>query len=318
MKRPSILKKIGAIFLSAAILLSSSGAVRAAKKPMQPIFAYGESLTAQQKQETAKLLGVNDSSLEMQVNIDEMNSLLHDQYHYYQVYSSVYIQPDKNVAGVAVEILTPKTITTITEAQYENAAITAGATNMRIRVASVKAVDGSGALAGVYKAFNSTVGELPEENIKQAQKELTVTSKITEENKEKKGYSDDLLNAAVAEIKAQIAAKKAENNGVINNGTINNIVDSVINNYNLNGILSEENIESLKELMNQFSKLQLSEDQMEALKQFGQKLLKEGNKLLNGVKDTWNSLAPETKSGIQGFFSNIFEQIKNFFQGLFS
>lgn len=70
--------------------------------------------------------------------------------------------------------------------------------------------------------------------------------------------------------------------------------------------------------MNQFSKLQLSEDQMEALKQFGQKLLKEGDKLLNGVKDTWNSLAPETKSGIQGFFSNIFEQIKNFFQGLFS
>src|SRR5699024_3095147 len=107
------------------------------KVAIDPMFTYGETLDDSQYTETKELLGVN-----------ELNDLLQDTYPYNQVYSSAYITPADNDGGVTVEIETPDTITDITEAQYENAAITAGAVDVDIKVASAVKVDGSGALAG--------------------------------------------------------------------------------------------------------------------------------------------------------------------------
>ncbi len=310
-------RRILALSLAASLLLPL-GSAAFAQNISEPVYAYGESLTAQEKLHTAQLLKVDDQSLEIQVNIKEMNGLLHDSYNYYQVYSSVYLDPEESGKGVSVEIVTPETITHITPTQYANAAITAGATDMKIRVASVKAVDGSGALAGVYKAFSGTTGALPEENIKAAQKELEVTAKINEDNQGKEGYSDDLLNAAVAEMKAQISSAKNENNGTLNGDQITNIINSVINNYNLNGILSSADTESLKGLMEQFSNLKLSDEQVDNLKALGQKLLSSGGDLMKKVNAQWNQLSPETKSEVSGFFSNLFRAIGDFFASLFN
>ncbi len=313
------IKKIGALLLALAMLVIPSGStVKAANSFDKPVYAYGESLTKNQIQETAKLLSVGDDSLTMRVNISEMNSLLHDAYPYHQVYSSVYIKPSNEGKGVKVNIATPKTITSITEHQYANAAITAGAGNVDITVASVKAVDGSGALAGVYKAFQGTSGALPEANVKAAQEELNVTSRITKENRGKDGYSDDLLNAAVAEIKAKIGEVKAENNGTINNVQIGEIVNNVINNYNLNGILSKENLSSLENFMNDFSKLELTQEQKDSLKDFGNTLLKEGGKLMDSVKSAWDEISPETKSKGWNIFQSIFNSIYNAISNLIS
>lgn len=310
-------RRATAFALAALMLVLPMGRVARAENLKQPVFAYGQSLTAQQKQETAQLLNVSDSALEMQVNIDELNGLLHDDYDYYQVYSSVYLEPLDEGDGVSVQIVTPDTITQITPSQYENAAITAGATDMSIRVASVKAVDGSGALAGVYKAFSGTTGELPEENVKVAQEELSTTSKISEENKDKEGYSDDLLNAAVAEIKAQIITIKEQNNGEINNGEIVNIVNNVINNYNLNDVLTDEQKDALSHLMEQFSQIELTDEQVANLKALGSKLLESGEKLLENVKTQWDAISPETKQEIGGFFQRLFGAIGDFFSSLF-
>lgn len=284
----------------------------------QPVYSYGQSLTKEQKEETAHLLKVSDKALEMQVNIKEMNALLHDHYQYYQVYSSVYLEPAKDKSGVNVDIVTPDTITAITPTEYANAAITAGATNMNIRVASVKAVDGSGALAGVYKAFSGTTGNLPEENIKVAQEELVITSKINEQNKGKDGFSDELFNAALAEIKAQIAKTKQDNGGSISVGNITTIVNSVVNNYNLDGVLTKDNLQSLQGLMEKFSKIELSEEQKANLQKLGERLLKEGDTLMKKVQNGWANLSPSTKSELGGFFGNLFQGIVDFFQGLFN
>lgn len=282
-----------------------------------PVFAYGESLTASEKERTAELLSVEQDNKEIIVKINELNDILHNSYDYYQVYSSVYLKPGDTGEGVRVEIVTPETITKITPAQYQNAAITAGAVNLTIRIASVKAVDGSGALAGVYKAFSDAGFELPEENVIVAQEELQETSDISEENEGKEGYSDELLNAAIAEIKAQIQKEKEENGGDINQVNITNIVNNVLNNYNLGDILSEENKEKLIELMKKFGELEFTEAQKEAIKEFGKNLIENGGNLLDDVKSTWDNLDEDVKTGIAGFFRSIMEAIGNFFKGLF-
>lgn len=283
----------------------------------EPVFAYGESLTAQEKEKTAELLSVDQEAKEIIVRIDELNDILHNSYDYYQVYSSVFLKPGDTGEGVRVEIVTPNTITKITPAQYQNAAITAGAVNMTIRIASVKAVDGSGALAGVYKAFTDAGIELPEENIVVAQEELKETSDISEENEGKEGYSDELLNAAIAEIKAQIQKEKEEKGGDINQVNITNIVNNVLNNYNLGDILSEENKDKLIELMKKFGELEFTDAQKEAIKEFGKNLIKNGGNLLDEVKSTWDNLDEDVKTGIGGFFRSILEAIGKFFKGLF-
>lgn len=284
----------------------------------QPVFAYGESLTDEEKLRTADLLDTGDDIKEIEVKINEMNGILHNSYTYNQVYSSVYLEPSDTDEGVSVEIITPETITKITKAQYQNAAITAGAVNLNIRIASVKAVDGSGALAGVYKAFSDADAELPEENIVVAQEELEETSDISEENEGKEGYSDELLNAAIADIKAQIQKEKDDNNGEISTVTITNIVNTVINNYNLDGVLTEENKQRLIDLMDKFSKLEFTAEQKIAIKDFGENLIEEGGNLMDNVKSTWDGLDDETKTGITGFFKSIMDAISDFFKGLFN
>lgn len=284
----------------------------------QPAFAFGESLTQAEYEKTKELLGVGSDSREIEVMINELNDILHNSYSYHQVYSSVYLEPSDTAEGVSVEIVTPETITKITPAQYQNAAITAGAVNLDIKIASVKAVDGSGALAGVYKAFSDADAELPEENIVVAQEELEETSDISEENEGKEGYSDELLNAAIAEIKAQIQKEKDENNGEITVVTITNIVNTVINNYNLDGVITEENKQRLISLMEKFSKLEFTDEQKTAIKDFGENLIEGGGKLMDDVKSTWDGLDEDVKTGISGFFRNFMDALADFFRGLFN
>jgi uncharacterized protein YpuA (DUF1002 family) len=68
------------------------------------------------------------------------------------LYSSVLVQKQDAGKGVVVDIKTPQNITLITETQYANAAITAGASDVLIDVASPIQVTGESALTGVYKA----------------------------------------------------------------------------------------------------------------------------------------------------------------------
>ncbi len=317
-------RKFKLTYLLSIIMIMALTATPIAEKKVyasvitQPVFAYGESLTQEEKERTATLLDTSDDTKEIEVKINELNDILHNSYSYHQVYSSVYLEPSSTKEGVSVEIITPETITKITKAQYQNAAITAGAVNLNIRIASVKAVDGSGALAGVYKAFSDANVELPEENIIVAQEELEETSDISDENEGKEGYSDDLLNAAIAEIKAQIQKEKDDNGGKITQIAITNIVNTVINNYNLGDILTEENKQRLINLMGKFSELEFTDEQKVAIKDFGENLIKEGGNLLDNVKSTWDDLDDDVKTGITGFFKNIFEAIADFFRSLFN
>ncbi|MDO4671113.1 MAG: DUF1002 domain-containing protein [Aerococcus sp.] len=294
----------------------SAQSAKADKVKIQPMFTYGESLNTSQFNQTKQLLGVANGTTEIPVAINELNGLLQDNYPYYQVYSSTYITPADNNGGVTVEIKTPDTITSITRLQYENAAITAGAVDVDIKVASAVPVDGSGALAGVYKAFQKSGKTLNSEAVGVAQDELNTAVQITADNKDKQGYSDESLNAAIADIKEQIQNYKDKNGGSIDNNQIQVIINNVINNYNLNGVLSDENLNQLNQLMQRFSKIELSDEQKQALSNLGDKIRETGQGIADKAKETWNNLSDDQKAEVTGLWDKIVQFVKDTWNSL--
>ncbi|AMB99521.1 hypothetical protein AWM75_05700 [Aerococcus urinaehominis] len=305
-----------ALVLSAALAASILAAPRvlADKIQINPMFTYGESLNDQQFNTTKRELGVEDGAQEIQVHVNELNDLLNDSYPYRQVYSSAYITPAKNDGKISVEIVTPETITDITPLQYQNAALTAGAVDVDIKVASAVPVDGSGALAGVYKAFADAGYTLDDQAVSVAQDELVVTSSINQENQGKEGYSDEVLNAAIAEIKTEVDQAKAENNGEITIDQIQVIVNNVVNNYNLQDVLSQENIQSIINYMQNFSQIELTDEQREQIRNLGQEIASQGGQLFDKAKTAWDNADKEqlAKDG-----QSIWDAISNFFRTLF-
>ena len=215
------MKKILNLFLSILLIftpLNSFASESKGKKLDNPVVVYGESLTQEQKQMTKELLGANDKAKDLTVMINELNSLLQDSYDYYQVYSSVYLEPN-NGEGIKVEIVTKNTITSKTAEQYERAAKIAGAKDVTIKIASVTPVDGSGALAGLYKAYKEEGKPLNDDDIKKAQDDLAGKT-VEEEEKEIKGYDpynlsnptftygQDLTKPEVSQSKALLGLTK--------------------------------------------------------------------------------------------------------------
>src|SRR5699024_142811 len=117
--------------------------------------------------------------------------------------------------GVETEIVTPDNITKVTEEQYTNAAISAGIQNAKIRVAStVEPTTGDGALTGIVKAYAEEGKDLNEEDVRNANQEMSDLANISEENKGNDDYSDGAMNNAVAEMKEQVADEKQKNGDV--------------------------------------------------------------------------------------------------------
>lgn len=276
----------------------------------KPMFAYGESLTDVEIEQTKKDLNVKENSDSMIVHISEMNNLLQDNYKYDQVYSSVYIEPN-DLDGIKTTIVTPNTITVKTEAQYTNAAITAGANNVNIRVSSVKPVDGSGALAGLYKAYEEKGIKLNKENIKVAQEELDLLSSISTENISKKGFTDEQFNKAIAEIKKQIIEVKKENLGEsLDENKVRTIVINVINNYELNEYITEEQINSIVNLMMKFQNIKISPEQIKELTNLGKGLFEKGVQVFKDAGKTWENIDEKERPSTSERFSNFFKPIK--------
>ncbi|CZQ86229.1 Hypothetical protein Tpal_745 [Trichococcus palustris] len=309
------LKKMVTVGLASMTLLGVTAPMAFADKvAIEPVFTYGESLNASQLEKTKTTLGVAYGTKKLVVQVNELNDLLHDDYPYNQVYSSTYITPADSNGDVKVEILTPETITAITETQYENAAITAGAVDVNIKVASAVTVDGSGALAGVYKAFAASGKALDDKAVEVAQEELAVTSTVTQENSGNSGYSDELMNAAVAEMKQNIQETKDANGGAITSDAIRQIVEDVLKNYNLDSILSANNITNIQNLMVNFGDINLTVQQKEQLSALGSELQAKGGELFDQAKTTWNNV---DKTQLKKDGLSIWESIVRFFTNLF-
>lgn len=236
----------------ATLLLSASGVVKAAENKEdwdEPVFIKGADLEGQDLQQTENDLGVDDNYETYNVNVNDVSNYIPNSSNLSYIYSSATIEHKKWGKGVDVKIDTPDKITKVTSEQYQNAAITGGIKNAEIHIASVEPVTGEGALAGIYKAYEEKGNDLNTEDIQNSNQEMNDLGTISEENKGKDGYSDEALNASIADIKEQLADIKQNQDKQITQQQVEDTVNKVLDERGLSEILSDNQIQVINNNM---------------------------------------------------------------------
>ncbi|MGO3201319.1 MAG: DUF1002 domain-containing protein [Ruoffia tabacinasalis] len=139
--------------------------------------------------------------------------------------------------GVNVEILTPENITVVSESAYQNAAITAGATNADIKIASVIAVTGEGALGGVYEIFDQAGYSLDAEDIQTAENLIQIEEVLLSETNMSEREVSQLVTRYNLAIVHAVEGKEA-----LTLQEVNEILSEILADYNYQ---YSENVQSL-------------------------------------------------------------------------
>ncbi|MDB6220760.1 DUF1002 domain-containing protein [Lactobacillus amylovorus] len=309
------IKILTAILFSAVATIVVGQNNRVLADDETPVVTLGTSLTDSQKDGTLKILTaplnggnyqtitVTGSDLVRYLNPSGDNFTTSS-----GVWSSAMIQKTSSGSGINVKILDyngKNNITTITANQYKNAALTAGITDANIYVTSAIPIDGSGALAGVYAAYAKNGNALNQKQVNAAQDEMNTLSGITQDNKDKKGYSDAQLNNAVAGAKSEMA-KQGQN---ISDSQIRDIVNNQIN---INHLGNTINNNQKNQIVNMLIEIRDSG----ALKSssFKGQASKLSSQIENSAKNIFNKFnTPENRSWLQ----QLWDSIVNFFSHMF-
>ncbi len=309
------IKILTAILFSAVATIVVGQNNRVLADDETPVVTLGTSLTDSQKDGTLKILTaplnggnyqtitVTGSDLVRYLNPSGDNFTTSS-----GVWSSAMIQKTSSGSGINVKILDyngKNNITTITANQYKNAALTAGITDANIYVTSAIPIDGSGALAGVYAAYAKNGNALNQKQVNAAQDEMNTLSGITQDNKDKKGYSDAQLNNAVAGAKNEMA-KQGQN---ISDSQIRDIVNNQININHLGNTINNNQ-------KNQIVNLLIEIRDSGALKSssFKGQASKLSSQIENSAKNIFNKFnTPENRSWLQ----QLWDSIMNFFSHMF-
>lgn len=306
----------------ATLLLSASGVVKAAENKEdwdEPVFIKGADLEGQDLQQTENDLGVDDNYETYNVNVNDVSNYIPNSSNLSYIYSSATIEHKKWGKGVDVKIDTPDNITKVTSEQYQNAAITAGIKNAEIHIASVEPVTGEGALAGIYKAYEEKGNNLNAEDIQNSNQEMNDLGRISEENKGKDGYSDEALNASIADIKEQLADIKQNQDKQITQQQVEDTVNKVLDERGLSEILSENQIQMINNNMVNVANSNALTSDPKAFKQNAKDVLKNIEKnsddLLNKAKDKAKDLnTEENRNLLQRIWDGIVEIIQSIIQ----
>lgn len=309
------IKILTAILFSAVATIVVGQNNRVLADDETPVVTLGTSLTDSQKDGTLKILTaplnggnyqtitVTGSDLVRYLNPSGDNFTTSS-----GVWSSAMIQKTSSGSGINVKILDyngKNNITTITANQYKNAALTAGITDANIYVTSAIPIDGSGALSGVYAAYAKNGNALNQKQVNAAQDEMNTLSGITQDNKDKKGYSDAQLNNAVAGAKSEMA-KQGQN---ISDSQIRDIVNNQININHLGNTINNNQ-------KNQIVNLLIEIRDSGALKSssFKGQASKLSSQIENSAKNIFNKFnTPENRSWLQ----QLWDSIVNFFSHMF-
>lgn len=193
------------------VLLGSNQAPAEAFETTQlnKMAAIGTNLDSSQRNQTIQLLGAEEIDASHLIDVDGtvINRYLNDGSDANtSVVSSAMIEPLGEGEGLRVEIVTPTNIELISKSTYENAALTAGAKDMVIKIAAIRPVTGEGALAGVYAMLESMGYQLEQTDIEVAEDEIQLIMWIQQEF----GLNDELSNRVIREFKLKISEFLAE------------------------------------------------------------------------------------------------------------
>ena len=200
--------------------------------------------------------------------------------------SSSFVKVTPKGSGIKI---TTNHMTQVTGTMLSNALITCGVTDADVKAGAPYDVTGTAALAGVLKGFEQSTGkELPLENRKVAQDEITVTKNLGD------SIGKEKASSMVNQVKTEVVKDKPKDKQAIEN-----IVNDTAKDYQVS--LNPEDKQQLVDLMTQVRKLNLNYDEIKS------SLNKLGNEMKNQL----------TQAGIKikesGFFEKMWDGIKNFF-----
>ena len=244
-----LFKASTAVLLSLSMIMLFCDKAEANSLNGLPTVTVGKNLSSGQRKETIAILtqeisGQNYTTLTVTGNdlVKYLNPSGDNFTTTSGVWSSALIVKTDSEPGIRVKILPyngQTTITTITADQYKNAALTAGIENADIYITSPVAIDGSGALAGIYAAYADKGKKLNQDQINAAQDEINTLSSINQNNRNKSNFSDAKLNRAIVGAKKDMAQKGGtlsddQIRDIINNQIKINHLGNTINNNQIN------------------------------------------------------------------------------------
>ena len=303
------MKKQFTLIALATLLLTTSTSVFASiqtdevqKEWEKPTLVYGESLSNQQVETVNVALGIKDiSKVTRQVaTTADMSKYLGFDATGIQMFSSVLVEKQAKGSGVHVTIKTPDFITSVTDTQYANAAITAGATDVKISVASPSEVTGESALTGVYKALTANGVSVDEGRTFVAQEEISVVQQILSEQDKGKEFDSKLLDNALADLKIKLAEYKQSNGAIASEREVAKIVKDVLKANGLEGLLTDDQVHQLVSFASKYQTT-TAVDSKEVLNQLGDlkdSMSEKVSKLLDSAKETglWEKSVDFVKS----------------------
>lgn len=314
--------KLFAAFLSFIMILTFSKPSYAVTEEawQEAVTVYGAALQSNDnlRNTTHDLLGTQDNDKITYVTAADLGKYLNLQSSDNVLKSSIRITKLAKGAGLTLTIDQSKgKITKITEDTYKNALLTAGVTDADVKIAAAEDVTGESALAGVYKAFEAQGEPIDQAQTKAAQDELDSITSITEENQNKDGFSQEQLNKAVAEAKAEIAKQ----GGNLSVTEIKNVVTEKINNNGLNNVLNDNQINIIVNFINN------AQQQGVFTGENADKIINSATDYVNDIKnsDTFKNAAEKAKEAgkdlkdsleEQGVWDKIVEAIKSFFTAI--
>lgn len=301
MKSSKLVKFITIVVMtvfSAIVFSPAVSAIQVEKAWGKPTFVHGGGLSPDQIAETREILGVGEDVEVFPVMGEDIERYLNMQgVPTSEMISSVLVNREGD--GVRVIIDTPKNITKVTHAQYENAAITAGVTDVTIRVASATPATGESALTGVYKAFDVNGEELEQDRMIVAQEELETTTDIDQNLGEDES---NRFNQVIIQIKQEITNYYNANGQAADPAELERIIQEALANFNLENIITQEQIDRLLQLFQRYQGTSAINSQ-------------EVQSQLNELGGRVGEVLQEV--GESGILQDLWNAIKAFFQELF-
>ena len=318
-------KKIFGLILGLSIILTNIAYAAGFDKNKDDII-YGVALDSQQRKIVDNAVGISAEEYNVEtVNGADLKKYLGYATEDYNMISSIVVKRLEKGSGIRVMIKTPGNINQITEAQYTNAAITAGLTDAEIFVASPKPVTGESALVGVYKSEELHGKDLDPERTKTAQDELKTVIEVSKENEDNPEFDSKKLDKAVIEVKEKLADYKEENGQTASNDEITNYIIDALKNVDMDDVLSNNNINVLVNYFKSYQNTSAidSKEVRDNLIKLGKDLGNKAGKFYEDNKDSIDKFAKDNKENFDKIAqdakdSGLLDKFINFLKDVFN
>lgn len=292
----SFARRITVLFVAVGLVLATLPAPAFADSSR--VVTLGADLSAEQRSTVLKFFGLTEDDLKSLtvVNVTNEDERAHLSSSIdlgvigNKTYSCSYIQPT-NSGGIYVQTAN---LTYVTNYMLYNALQTAGVKNCNLVVTAPFAVSGTGALTGVFMAYEAQGQTLDDAKEEVATEELVTTADLTE-----------TYGSEVAEIISDIKDEVISTPGDMTDDQIRETIKSVAT---ARGIaISDEDIDRIMQLVSRLQQLDYDMNAFDiTLADFESKLQEVTNKAqeAGGILDTMN-----------GFFQGIINWFKSLFGG---